>query len=495
MTWYKKASSPPHGHLVPHEKAIANIWYNMYTGGMKPLWKPDLGPEAVGIYASILEALKRDIASGRLSAGDRLPTHRRLARDLGVAVGTITRAYREAERQGLIYGDGRRGTFVGSKAAGRRGEPAPRPSQVPPVDLSRFIPPAVNDPDLAGALRNLAASRGVQRLLHYTRAPGWDHHRAAGARWVNALGMEVEADDVILTSGGQNAILTVLLAVAGKGDLIAANQHIYPGIKFAAEHLGLDLVGIEADRDGILPDALASCCEKRDVRFLYCVPTFSNPTNAVFPESRRHAIAEMAGKYGFEIIEDEISRRLLPESLPLISSLAPERSYLVAPVTKLLGGGVRISYLVGPAGVREKLYTAVHTTALMVSPILAEIAAVWIEDGTADRVIAERREENARRNEAAAEILSGLEFNAWPTSYFIWLTLPDSWPATSFAAEAQTHGVKVAPSCCFSVDPEREANAVRVCLGAAQDLDTLRRALAVLAGVIGGRSNIESIVL
>jgi DNA-binding transcriptional MocR family regulator len=462
---------------------------------MKCLWKPDLGPDTVRTYAAILECLRNDIASGRLHPGDRLPTHRKLARDLGVAVGTISRAYREAERQGLIFGDGRRGTFVGSRTASRRGEPALRPRQAPVVDFSRFFPPAVSDPDLAGALRGIAAGRDAQRLLYYTRAAGWERHRAAGADWIAAMGMKVTADDVVLTSGGQHAIFTILLAVAGKGDIIAADQHIYPGIRFAAEHFGLEVVGIESDREGIMPDALAACCEKRRVRFLYCVPTFNNPTNTVLPESRRHAIAEMAGKYGFEIIEDEISRRLLPESLPLISTLAPERSYLVAPVTKLMGGGVRICYLVAPTEVREKLTRAVHTTTLMVSPILAEIASVWIGDGTADRVMAARIEENRRRNEVAAGIISGLEFTAWPTSYFIWLTLPDSWPVTSFTAEAQTRGVLVAPACCFAVDPLREANAVRICFGAARDIETLKRALGILMGVIRGQSNVESIVL
>jgi DNA-binding transcriptional MocR family regulator len=461
---------------------------------MKAPWKPDLDPEAARTYACILEALQKDLESGRLLPGDRLPTHRELAAHLGVAVGTITRAYREAERQGLIYGDGRRGTFVGGKAGQWDGHSALHPEQEP-IDLSRFFPPAVNDPDLGEVLGGLATRRDVQHLLSYTRAPGWEHHRAAGAKWINSLGMKVNPDDVIMTSGAQHAIMTVLLARAEKGDSIAADEHIYPGIRFAAEKLGLEVVGIEADGEGILPDALAARCEAGPVRFLYCVPTFNNPTNSVLSGSRRHAIAETAEKYGFEIIEDEINRRLLPEALPLISSIVPDRSYLIAPVTKMMGGGVRICYLVAPERAREELVTTVHTTMLMVSPILAEIASVWINDGTADRVIAERRKENKRRNQVAEKILSGFQFTAWPTSYFIWLTLPETWQVASFAAEAQTQGVLVAPSCCFAVDESREANAVRICIGAAADHDTLQRALTALAQVLRGRSNIESIIL
>lgn len=466
----------------------------MYTDSMKASWKPSLHPEAARTYAGILEALKKDMESGRLLPGDRLPTHRELAAHLGVAVGTITRAYREAERQGLIYGDGRRGTFVGTKARRGEGRPGLHPEREP-IDLSRFFPPAVNDPDLGEVLAGLASRRDVQNLLDYTWAYGWEHHRAAGAKWVSSLGMKADADDVIMTAGAQHAIMTVLLARADKGDIIAANEHIYPGIKFAAFKLGLEVVGIEADSEGILPDALAACCEARPVRFLYTVPTFNNPTNSILSESRRRAIVEMAQKYGFEIIEDEINRRLLPESLPLISSIVPERSYLIAPVTKMLGGGVRICYVVAPERIREEIIKAVHTTMLMVSPILAEIASVWINDGTADRVIAGRKKENKQRNQIAEKILCGFEFTAWPTSYFVWLTLPETWQAESFAAEAQTHGVLVAPACCFSVDESREANAVRICIGTPADQDTLKRALTTLAQVLGGRSNIESIIL
>ena len=461
---------------------------------MKAPWKPDLDPGGAHTYTRILDALKHDLESGRLLPGDRLAPQRELAAHLGVAVGTITRAYREAERQGLIYGDGRRGTFVGTRAGKRDGDFLPRPEQVP-IDLGRFFPPAVNDPRLGDILADLAVRRDVQHLLGYTCALGWEHHRAAGARWIGSLGMKVGADDVILTSGAQHAIMTILLAGGEKGDLVAANRHAYPGIKFAAAELGLDVVGIEADGEGLLPDALAECCESRPPRFLYCVPTFNNPTNSLLSEARRYAIAEMAEKYGFEIIEDEINRRLAPESLPLISSLVPERSYLVSPVTKMLGGGVRICYLAAPKKHREKLIKAVYTTMLMVSPILAEIASVMINDGTADRVIAERKRENRRRNQITKKVLGDFQFAAWPTSYFIWLSLPDTWRVSAFVAEAQTRGVLVAPSTCFAVDAGREADAVRIGIGAAEDHDTLERGLNILAEVLRGPSDIESLVL
>jgi DNA-binding transcriptional MocR family regulator len=462
---------------------------------MTKLWRPDIEGKALPAYVAILEALRTDITSGQLLPGDRLPTHRQLAHHLGVAVGTITRAYREAERQGLIYGDGRRGTFVGSAPAHRRAKGGGPGEQARLVDLSRFYPPANTDPDLAATLHDLAQRHDIQHLMRYTRIDGYDYHRAAGARWVTGLGMKVKADDVVMASGAQHAIFAILLAAAEKGDVIATEVHTYPGIRFAAEHIGLEIVGIESDDLGMDPDALVSCCRRRQVRFLYLVPTYNNPTNTVLPEDRRHAISQIADKYGVDIIEDEINRKLHPEPLPLMKSIIPDRCHLVATLAKLVAGGLRISYVVPPGDRRDDLLAALHTTALMVSPLLAEIAAIWIKDGTADRVITEKKRELERRNQAANEVLKGFQFMSWPTSYFLWLHLPESWRLAHFETELERERILVAPASCFAVDKDRMANAVRICLGGMTDLSTLRRTLAILADVLRGKGSLESVVL
>ena len=304
-----------------------------------------------------------------------------------------------------------------------------------------------------------------------------------------ACGEPLSAEDEL------RAMVAEGVRAAEKGDLVACDLHTYPGIRYAAEYLGLEVVGIEGDADGMDPDALAAQCTKRAPRFLYLVPTFHNPTNAVLTQDRKRAIAELAETYGFDIVEDEISRKLLPDCPPLLKSFIPERCYLVATLAKLVAGGLRISYVMPPKDRRDDLLGSLHTTALMVSPLLAEIAATWINDGTADRVIAEKRRELERRNRVAAEILKGLRFNSWPTSYFIWLTLPEGWELLRFEAEADRAGVPIAPASCFAVEKERTADAVRICLGGTADLDTLKEALTVLAHLLGRQPGLDSVVL
>ncbi len=443
---------------------------------------------------AILNALERDIVSEHLRPGDRLPTHRELASRLGLAIGTVTKAYREAERLGLIAGDGRRGTFVGRRP--HQSETFVSLTQPEPgiIDLSKYYPPSITDPDLRHALTQLTR-HNTDHLIAYSGPKGFDRHRLAGARWVATLGANVDQDDVIITYGAQHALLLTMMALARTGDIIATEKHTYPGIKCVAEILGLQLVGVESDDEGLLPDSFASCCARHRVKFLYCVPTLHNPTNVTLPESRRRALAEIAEKYDIKIIEDEINRRLVENPPPLISSLVPERSYLIASLSKVIAGGLRICYLVSPKKSQESIYRALIGTSLQVSPLLAELAAMWISDGTAERTVARKIAEAGRRSRLARSVLKGLDFNLAQFSYFIWLKLPQHWHRRDFAVEARRRGVIVAPADVFAIGNAVCGNAARICLGGHIDLETLEQGLGIVASVVHGSPRSDTVVI
>ncbi|MEW6411275.1 MAG: PLP-dependent aminotransferase family protein [Candidatus Zixiibacteriota bacterium] len=456
-------------------------------------WSPEIQKADLPVYLAILGALERDIVSGSLQPGQRLPTHRELADHLKLAIGTVTKAYLEAERRGLIRGDGRRGTFVAGHKHQPKSPTLSIESEPGLIDLSPYYPPADTDPDLRHALAELS-NREINYLMHYTGPKGYARHREIGAQWVSTLGLKVGEEDVIVTAGAQHAILVTLMALTDRGDTIATARHTYTGVKWVAELLGLRLVGIEADRDGLLPDAFDSCCRKHNVKFLYCIPSLDNPTNAILSESRRHTIAGVAEKYGVEIIEDEINRRLLEQPYPLISSMAPGRTYLIASLAKVVAGGLRICYLVAPQSNREKLYKAVLGSTLMVSPLAAELASLWISDGTAERSVLRKRAEAKKRSAIAADILGDLEYYGHPSSYFVWLKLPARWHTGEFAAETHRTGVVVAPADIFAVDPHDMDNAVRLCLGGKNTIEDLERGLRLISAIIHGTAGPKSTV-
>jgi DNA-binding transcriptional MocR family regulator len=413
-----------------------------------------------------------------------LPTHRELARELGVAIGTITRAYDEAERRGLIHGEGRRGTFVGGVPKDLSTLSTYFDSESRIVDLSKNHPTYSEDPSLSLALRSLARRTESQELLQYPEPSGLARHRLGGVKWLAKMGMTVDPDSILITAGAQHALLVVFSAIARRGDVVLVADHTYPGIKAIADLFELELVGLPLDRDGILPDALDAVCKKKKVRILYSVPTIQNPTNAVMPADRRQHIAEIAEKYGLEIVEDEINRRMVPDPPPLISHYAPHRSYLIASVSKVVAAGLRVGYVTAPSRARQNLTDALVASTLAVSPLPAEIITSWIEDGTAEKTIENRRTDSRIRQELASAIFEGYRLGSYPTSYFVWLELPDRWTTMEFTMEARRRGVALTPAEIFAVDRKTARNAVRISISTAIDHSTLQRALQILRDML-----------
>jgi DNA-binding transcriptional MocR family regulator len=455
-------------------------------------WKPRLEGENQSLYLSIVQALADDISSGVLVSETRLPTHRELAKSLGVAIGTITRAYMEAEMRGLVHSEGRRGTFVGKSRTSWLGQYSPLEPTPYLVNLHYYYPFFGDDPDLAVALRRLARRSSIQSVLHYGPWDGLLRHHETGALWIKKLGLEVNPESVVMTSGAQHAIYVILSSVLQKGDIVLADSHSYPNFRGFANLLGLRLIGVPTDEKGMLPDELESICASREVGALYCNPTIHNPTTATMTENRRQFVAALAEKYGFVIIENEISRALVPDPPPLLSSIAPERCYLVASVSKIVAAGLRACFVVCPPDSVNQLKYAVHETVEMVSPLLLEILTLWMKDGTVDSTISRRRTEATRRQILFKEIIgSRYNANTNPYSYFAWLLLPGNWSSLRFAAEARARGVLISPAEDFVLEKCKPANAVRICLGACTNHDSLQKALITLADILdnSGRLN------
>jgi DNA-binding transcriptional MocR family regulator len=443
-------------------------------------WHPRLASSSAPQYVALVDALARDVASGALRPGERLPTHRQLARALGLSVGTVTRAYGEAERRGLMQGQVGRGSFVADPAAGSplaASEPAPAA-----VDLAVTWPLYGLDPELAPALRELAADPGAQALLRYPPHAGLARHREAGAAWARRHGVAADPSRVLVCAGIQHAWTVTLASIAQPGDVLLTEELTYPGLIALARLLRLRLVGVAMDGDGIDPDAVAAICRRRRVRALYTVPVLQNPTTAVLPLERRRALARLAAQHGFALLEDDVHRLLHPDPEPPIAALDPERVFHASGLSKTFAGGIRVSFLTVPAGTEARLAEAVWATTWMTSPLNAELVARWIADGTADQVAARKRAEAGRRQALARELLPAARSAGW--GYHLWLPLAAPWTSASLVEAARREGVLVTPADAFAVG-RAAPRAVRVTVSAAADLAELRRGLLVLAELSG----------
>jgi len=431
------------------------------------IWSPALPISPEPIYVRVADALERDVRGGTLLPGSRLPTHRDLARVLGITPVTVTRAYGEAARRGLVESSIGRGTFVRSV----------RRDAALSVDI-----------DLATNIINIplpAASAAVLRRAaesldsNYIIGPGSERHRAAGAAWI---GRRTDPSQVIVTAGTQHALFLAFIATTRPGDTIFVESVTYHGAKAAAALLGLRLAPLPLDRYGLLPDAFARACRARTAKVLYTIPSLHNPTGLVMPEKRRREIAAVAEKFGVTIIEDDVCGFLLDKTPPAIATFAPDRTLFLTGIGKALAPSLRIGYLAAPEPFLPRLQSALAASILFTSPLLAEIAASWIEDGTAARIIAHKRAEAVLRNRIARRVLGERAEKTDPRSLHLWLELPRRWNPDAFTEEARRRRVRVISASSFTAGSEIP-RAIRLSIGAPPTGAELEMALHTIVGI------------
>lgn len=443
------------------------------------IWSPRLPETSDPIYSRIAAALERDIRGGVLVPSSRLPTHRELARSLRVTPVTVTRAYAEAMRRGLVESTTGRGTFVRANL-GRRESVA-----MAETDLATNI---VSVPLPAPSRALMERAGEVLTTSTYVTGAGTERHRAAGAAWI---GRDTDPARVVVTAGTQHALFLAFAATTKPGDAVFVEELTYHGVKGVAALLGLRLEPLPLDRYGLLPDALERACRGRgtSARVLYTVPSLHNPTGVVMPETRRREIARVALAHGLTIIEDDVCGFLLEKTPPALATFAPDRTIFITGLGKALAPAMRVGYLTAPDALLPRVQNALASTILFASPVMGEMASTWIEDGTAARIVAQKRAEVQLRNRMARDILPHASGDA--RSPHLWVELPKRWTADSFVEEARRRRVRVAAAASFAV---RDApRAIRVSIGAPATLAELEQALHVLAG-IGERRREEPVV-
>ncbi|MEQ9641269.1 MAG: PLP-dependent aminotransferase family protein [Alphaproteobacteria bacterium] len=436
-------------------------------------YQPALRDDAVPRYQALADAIERDIVAGRLGAGQRLPPQRDLAFRLGVTVGTVGRAYAIALRRGLLSAHVGRGTFVA--------EPAERDGDGP-VDLARNAPPpGLAASVLAESLRTLAEAPELAELMDYMPEGGHPAHRAAGARWIARSGLQVTGDQVIATGGVQQALALVLASgLAGDRPILLENL-TYFGLIEAAGQLRQSCEAVAIDAEGVLPDALDAAARRTGAKLAMLVPTVHNPTTAIMSAGRRAEIAEVARRHDLILVEDD-AYGFLPTKRPApLATHAPERTIYLAGFAKCLTPGLRVGWLSAPPDLLRRLADTQRALTIAHSAIPQRLAADWIDNGGADRLLTWQRAEADARQAMARETLSGLSWRTTPGAWHGLLSLPTPWRADGFAAEARARGIVVMPARQFAVRHAAAPEAVRLALGNPPTRQRLAIALDAIA--------------
>lgn len=460
----------------------------------KESWVPCLEGRSGPRYRAIADVLQEDIAAGRLRGGERLPTHRDLAWRLGVTVGTVTRAYVEAERRGLIAGEVGRGTFVRPPLTDDYAEPGQSEHRlrrhnemhgIGPVDLSGNAPPTPPLADrIAATLTEIAADRDFAEFLRYRPSQGLEAHAEAGAAWIANFGLEVDPGQVVPTNGAQHGMATAISAAAGAGEWLLSENLAFFGLKALARVLGLRLQGVELDEEGLIPEALEAAIKTTGARALYTCPTIQNPTCAVMSAERRLAIAEICRRHGVTVIEDDIYNFLMERPVPPLATYLPEQTIYLTNLSKPVAPGLRVGYAAAPRNKLGGILTGIRATGVMASPLTHELAARLIEDGTALENARLIRAQAQERQEIAARYLEGWEVRRQPAALHLWLSLPETWRREGFTAECMRRGVAIASGELFAVGRQSVPHCVRLSVTGPRTAEELERGLRVVAELL-----------
>jgi DNA-binding transcriptional MocR family regulator len=444
-------------------------------------WVPTIAELSGPRYQRIVEAMEADIAAGRLVRGQQLPTQRALARTLGIDLTTVTRAYTEARRRGILEARVGQGSFV-SETSARRAADLPHPVA---IDLSMNVPPhpleAQLDERIIAGLEAIREQSGLTAHLNYQPPGGSAHEREVAARWMRGRVAHAHADRLVIFPGAQTILFNLLAHLARPGDVVLTEALTFPGIKAAAAKLGVKLVGVAMDDGGILPDALAKACRAHKPKAVYLIPTLHNPTTATLSAERRSAIANIIRSAGTVLIEDD-AYGLLERSASPIANLIPERTFLATTLSKCIAPALRVAYLLTPdTDAQLQMRGHLQATVQMPAPLMVALVTHWLESGVAERIITAIRNEAIGRQQLAQRALKGFEFLARPAAHHLWLRLPNHRP--DVAAHLLRNGLAVVAGDAFTVDGT-SPHAARISLGAARNRSELAEALRILVGAL-----------
>lgn len=454
-------------------------------------WTPTISELSGPRYQRIVEAMEADIAAGRLVRGQQLPTQRALAKSLGIDLTTVTRAYTEARRRGIMEARVGQGSFV-SETSARRAVDLPHPVS---INLSMNVPPhpleAQFDERIIAGMEAIRAQSGLTAHLNYQPPGGSTHEREVAARWMRARVPHARADRLVIFPGAQTILFNLLVHLAGQGGVVLTEALTFPGIKAAAAMLGVKLVGVAMDDGGILPDALAKACRAHRPKAVYLIPTLHNPTTATLSTERRAAIARIIRDADTMLIEDD-AYGLLDRSASPIANLIPERTYLASTLSKCVAPALRVAYLLTPdSAAQQDMRSCLQATVQMPAPLMVALVTQWIETGIADRIITAIRNEAIGRQQLAQRTLKGYQFLAKPAAHHLWLRLPEGRP--DVAAHLLRNGLAVVAGDAFAVDGP-PPHAARVSLGAARNRAELSEALRILVGALHRPADARQIV-
>jgi 2-aminoadipate transaminase len=434
----------------------------------------------VPLYRQLYDYIRPAIETGALPVGVRLPATRELAGQLGLNRSTVSAAYELLESEGLIRGHVGRGSFVSARTAA---EPtisfaASRPAAdlFPLDDFRQTCREVIEGPDALTILQ-LGVPNGYAPLRDYLL----EQARAAGEVSPN--------DDILITSGCQQALDLIRRVLAGPADGVAVEDPVYPGLRSAFQQDGVRLSGIPVDRNGMDMDRLERMLEAERPRLTVITPHFQNPTGTSLDSYSRDRVLCLVKSAGATLVENDIYGELRYNGARTrsLKSLDPHAgTLLLRSFSKIAFPGLRVGWIIGPREIVRRLAEAKRLCDLHTDQLSQAVMLRFAQTGRLAAHLARVLSAGAERlrttlEACAADLPDGSEFTRPEGGMHVWIRLPGGIDTSETLGKAQRAGVSYLPGSYFAVTRDH-SSALRLSFAGAAP-EQIRKGIALLGAV------------
>jgi GntR family transcriptional regulator / MocR family aminotransferase len=417
----------------------------------------------IPLYRQIESHIRNSILSGSLAPETRLPARRKLAQSLGVNRITIEAAYGELEADGLIYSIVGSGTYVlplpklPPLPEKKTGEPWPlwqRDLSTQMNDWQADLPQDLKALSGHADLINLAHGSGDCRnfpvddfrkiiqsvmrrdgveALDYGNRQGYPDLRSTIVHVLASQGLQTSIDQILITSGSQQALSLVASLLLKAGDVVLVEQPTYNVALLNFRHLGVRIIGLPMDEHGMVVEALENLLQQHHPRLIYTIPNFHNPTGACLDLSRRRQLINLADRYNIPILEDDYVGDLRYEgrAQPALKALDPGGHVIyISTFSKMVMPGLRIGFIVAEGPVYNGLAYLKYTFDLATSNLLQRSIEAYVTVGRYQAHLRCSCQIYRKRRDAMLQAIerhlpADTQLLPPKGGLFIWLRLPD----------------------------------------------------------------------
>ena len=452
------------------------------------------------LYQQIESYLRQGILSGSLAPDTLLPASRRLAHDLGINRITVETAYAALETDGLIFRRVGSGTYVlppnplPPPARPAPAAPGPRWQQQFQAQAAPLAHPSPDDLlAQAGHPRPISFASGIGDpqsfpadefrktmqtvmrrdgidALEYGDRRGYLPLRSTIAHILASQGLLTHPEAVLITAGSQQALALIAQTLLKPGDVMLVESPTYSHGLDLFRLLGLNVVGIPVDDQGMQMEHLEKLLQQHHPRLIYTIPNFHNPTGVCLSTIRRRQLIALADRYNVPILEDDFvgDLRYRGRTLPPLKSLDPGgRVIYVSTFSKMLMPGLRVGFLLADGPVYERLAYAKRTSDLATSNLIQRALEAYVTVGRYQAhlrrsCLVYRKRLDAMLQAVHRHLPASVELTPPQGGMFAWLRLPDGMSSRELLPLACQEGVAFAPGWTFYPPAVAEDNCLRL---------------------------------